>query len=138
MHYIFSNVYRFEEDAEFVEKLGNVGFAKGDTIVFLNDAVPVDHARDFFLQFNLTSFHRWNAVSGNHAWWGLDAMNFRKKQSKSLSSAFTSFKIDNEGKVTDEGGLTVGTVEFDDYPKGKIPTTGFLVARFSESVVERT
>ena len=130
MHYIFSNVYRFEEDAEFVEKLGNVGFAKGDTIVFLNDAVPVDHARDFFLQFNLTSFHRWNAVSGNHAWWGLDAMNFRKKQSKSLSSAFTSFKIDNEGKVTDEGGLTVGTVEFDDYPKGKIPTTGFLVARF--------
>ena len=130
MHYIFSNVYRFEEDAEFVEKLGNVGFAKGDTIVFLNDAVPFDHARDFFLQFNLTSFHRWNAVSGKEAWWGLDAMNSRKKQSKSLSSALNSFKIDNEGKVTDEGGLTVGAVEFDDYPKGKVPTTGFLVARF--------
>ena len=128
MHYIFSNVYRFEEDAEFVEKLGNVGFAKGDTIVFLNDAVPFDHARDFFLQFNLTSFHRWNAVSGKEG--GLDAMNSRKKQSKSLSSALSSFKIDNEGKVTDEGGLTVGAVEFGDYPKGKIPTTGFLVARF--------
>ena len=118
MYYIFSNVNRFENDAEFVARLGEVGFAKGDTIVFLNDAVPLDHARDFFLQFNLISFHRWNIVSGKQAWWGLDAMNSRKKQSKSLSSALTSLKIDNEGKVTDEGGLTVGTVEFDDYPKG--------------------
>ena len=131
MNYIFSNVYRFGSDKEFASVLADIGIKEDDAVVFMNMAVPLAHAMDFFCKYRIFSFHRGNVLKGEQDWFGLSEMLARKKAMPCLAEKLHILKIDVNGEIQDENGVKIGDGNIKDYPDGKIPTTGFIVSKFA-------
>ena len=142
MNYIFSNVHRFENDKDFVKALENVDFRDGDTLIFLNKAVPFDHASNFFQRFNIISLHRIHiAPTGEIKWFGkeemlrrMDECRHNKTDSQVPSSdnrCISMFYLDNAGVVKDRNGNVFWNIGIENYPSGKMPTTGFYAYNFA-------
>ena len=142
MNYIFSNVYKFAEEKDFVKALDNIDFHDGDTLIFLNKAVPLDHASNFFQRFNIISLHRIHIAStGDIKWFGeeemlrrMDEYRHNKTDSQvppSDNRCISMFYLDNAGVVKDRNGNVFWNIGIEDYPVGKMPTTGFYAYNFA-------
>ena len=141
MNYIFSNVYKFAKEEDFINALEKVGLQDSDTMIFLNQAVPLDHAAVFFSRFNIISLHRINIVqAGEVKWFGEEEMlkridEYSKDESLSIVR-IKMFYLDNVGVVKDKNGNVVWHISVNDYPKGKMPTTGFYAYNFAQQCLK--
>lgn len=120
--YIFSNVCRFEDKEEFRESLGALEICEDDTLVFLNTCVMLAKFIDVMPNAHIRTVHRHKRNSGG--WWGLDeTIRLRDESQKDFDIRL----LDNKGNISTIDGKLISQVKINNYPKGQMPTTGYLV-----------
>ena len=124
---IFTNVHKFKKDLNFLEAVKKIGLNdETDTLVFLNLCVPFFHADSYFKKFNLITINRQNGRKSE--WFGYE------KSLAIKSDKITRYRISDGGSVIDQSDREISKVAFDDYPKGKVPTTGYFTIKLIDSM----
>lgn len=127
MVYIFTNVHKFKKDLNFLEAVKKLDLDdETDTLIFLNLCVPFFHAESYFKKFNLITINRQKGRKSE--WFGYD------KSLAIKSDRITRYRISDAGSVIDQSGREVSNVAFDDYPNGKVPTTGYFAIKLVDSM----
>lgn len=124
MIYIFSNIYRFADDKEFLAALEESKFSSTDKFIFLNKCIPLLHGMDFFSNYHVVILNRRKGVASK--WHGYEQTRYLQ------ISQCTRLRPDDRGNVIDERGTTIYRIPFEEYPKGKIPTTGYFAYKLMQ------
>ena len=116
MIYLFTNCYRYLDDAQFERDLREMNFKDRDTFVFMNTCIPYKHARRFFDGRRIYTMHRQRGTTDKYFGFPNDAPNNAVK-----------LKLSNDGVVSGPG---VACEIKPEYAAGKMPTTGFFAYHF--------
>ena len=130
--FVFTNVYRYKDDARFNLDFKMLELTPRDTVVFLNKAIPLMHLTNFehLGGAEVITIHRIHTFKdGSIEWFGEEEVG-KLLQGKSVKAKM--YHLDNEGVLYNTDDSKVARIPFgDDYPKEKYPTTGFLALKFA-------
>ena len=127
MIYVFTNIYKFGSEDEFIKKVEEtLSPSESDVFFFMNECVPLFHAFDYFTKFNVMTLHR--KRGSEQSWFGYDKVMARR------SSFSKILRADDVGNIVDTNGDVVVKLAFDGYTVGKVPTTGYIAKLFLEKM----
>lgn len=137
--FIFSNVYRYKNDRNFLHDIKMLEFRKNDTVIFLNLAIPMTHLKDLSVLsgVNLITIHRVHTISAD------DVEYFGEKETATTLTkanvAFRQYRLENDGTMRSVTGAEVFKIPFGDgYPENQYPTTGYLAINFAREHLKGT
>lgn len=138
--FIFSNVHKYSDNRRYCEALRRLGFTESDTLVFLNTCVPLSHIYDSSVISKpmLVTIHREQCAA-----WGGGIYYFGEAEVYAIipqNHTFdtTIYRLKNDGTISNPYTKTNRcTIQIDeDYPKKKMPTTGYFAIKFAEQYLK--